>query len=340
VTYIDLHEELGTTSTNAFDLLQSKSYDQLSDQLSQLKKQKTANTKDLCFAFEAREKHLCAGLNYNDHVSEIGGENKLVLFPKFGKLATGLEKIPVVKNSGIPELLDFEIELGVLFDRDIFHKDDLQKAHAGFFVANDISDRAPQIFYYGDVENHESYSFAASKSKRGYSVISPILVIPKDWRAFSRDLEMKLSVNGQVRQKSRTSHMSQGIEDMILLALNDPKEKKWPLLKNSESRSLGDSIPLLPQSPAGQPYLQSGMVFMTGTPGGTIFQKPKLMELAKAAWGIPYLGTDAKELSLKQKLKLSLIKNLWQSRKFLQPGDKIESEISQLGTLNFQIAND
>jgi len=339
VTYVDLSTALKTKETNPFGLFSDKNFEEVRQSLAQIKSspEKIAYSQ-LRNPLSFNKHHLCAGLNYSDHAAESGQKNELVLFPKWGEVVGNEVRIAYNPQSALPELLDYEVELGLVFDRDIQSPEDLKAAVAGLILSNDFSDRAPQIFYYGDVENHESYSFTAAKSKTNYTIASPLVVIPKDWKSFAQNLKMNLSVNGERKQSASTSQMSQPIEDMLKLALKDEGQRKWPLLKD-ESFELNtqNSITLLPQTQNGKSYMPAGTLFMTGTPAGTLFQKPRAMEIIKAIFSIPFTDSDIPNLSVKKKLKVALIENLAAKGRYLKPGDVVDSEIENLGSLRFSI---
>ncbi len=335
VFYKDISHLLKDPEASPFELFAKHSFDDLkkTEKRAPLLQSKYSA---LRVAFPSREQHLCAGLNYADHVRESGQANKIVLFPKHGKVTTHNSVVPFSRE--IPQLLDYEIELGAIFDRAISSPEDLQDARAAFFIANDFSDRAPQIYFYGDDPNLESDSFAAAKSKKGYSIISPLLVIPRDWKTFAKNLSMKLAVNGHLKQESNTSFMSLSFEEMLTRALNSPPTLRWPLLKNDNSPfEMGEGVPLLPVDKNGKTFLPAHTIFMTGTPGGTLFQKPGYWDLFKAFLRIPTLDSSFQHPDFKKRLKTALIENWSRSGKFLKAGDLVESKIDQLGVLNFKV---
>lgn len=339
VSYVDLTEALKNDARSPFALFKNKSFEDVQQKLSQLK----ANPEKIAYSqlknpLSFNKHHLCAGLNYSDHAAESGQKNELVLFPKWGAVAENDARIAFSPLSPLPELLDYEVELGIVFDRDIYKAEDIDKSVAGLLVTNDFSDRAPQIFYYGDEKDHESYSFSAAKSKTNYTLVSPILVIPKDWKTFSKNLKMKLSVNGEAKQSASTSQMSLPIEDMLKLALLDKGQKKWPLLKEDNLELNSENVlTLLPQTESGEGYIPAGTLFMTGTPAGTLFQKPRTLEIVKALFSVPFVNSQIPNLSIKKKLKVALIENLAAKGHYLKPNDAIESEIEHLGALRFSI---
>ncbi|MEZ4814346.1 MAG: fumarylacetoacetate hydrolase family protein [Bdellovibrionota bacterium] len=339
VEHINLSESLKLNSHNPFHLFKNKSYETLLSEINALKINTTSiDYSDLIQPLKLNNQHLCAGLNYRDHIEESGQKSEYVLFPKYGECFSHNLEIPVENNTTLPELLDYEIELGLVFDHDIRTAKDVEGAHVGFLICNDLSDRAPQVYFHTGNKKHLSYSFTAAKSKTEYSLVAPILVIPRDWKSFSSNLEMSLFLNGELKQKSNTNKMTQTITDMLQTALEFNSQSEWPLLGETPLElSKNKKLKLLPQDQDSKFYLPANTLFMTGTPGGTLFQKPTQLELFLALIKIPFLKIDTSNLSFKEKLKLSLIHNWSNSGKYLKASDQINSHIEKLGCLNFKV---
>lgn len=168
------------------------------------------------------------GLNYRRHAAESGMEIPSVpaTFTKFPASLSGpFDDIEIAGDT-----VDWEVELvaviGVRADR-------VDAANgwdhvAGLAVGQDISDRTLQ-FAAGN-------QFSLGKSRRGYGPIGPWLVTP-DEIVDRDDLALGCSVNGDVKQESRTSDLIFDIPHLVA--------------------ELSAILPLLP-----------GDVIFTGTPAG------------------------------------------------------------------------
>ncbi|MBG0741003.1 fumarylacetoacetate hydrolase family protein [Paeniglutamicibacter antarcticus] len=87
-------------------------------------------------------KVICCGLNYSDHILEMGRElpEFPTLFAKYADTLTGAADTIDVYGSGS---VDWEAELGVVVGMQLFRADEsqAQQAIAGYTVANDVSMR-------------------------------------------------------------------------------------------------------------------------------------------------------------------------------------------------------
>ena len=105
---------------------------------------------------------FCIGLNYYDHAEEMGmpiPENP-ILFMKACPVTGAQDDIIIPKNS---EKTDWEVELGVVIGTKVQHVTEADALNhvAGYFVANDVSERAFQMELGGQwVKGKSADSFA------------------------------------------------------------------------------------------------------------------------------------------------------------------------------------
>ncbi|MCF3138791.1 MULTISPECIES: fumarylacetoacetate hydrolase family protein [unclassified Paenarthrobacter] len=87
-------------------------------------------------------KVICCGLNYGDHIQEMGRElpEFPTLFAKYADTLVGATDAVEVQGSG---RVDWEAELAVVVGSELFHADEDQARQgiAGYTVANDVSMR-------------------------------------------------------------------------------------------------------------------------------------------------------------------------------------------------------
>ncbi len=152
-------------------------------------------------------KIICLGLNYADHIEEMGhgGEAYPTLFAKFPAALTGPYddiEIPSVTNA-----VDWEVELGVVIGKRARNVSAKQSHNhvAGFVVANDVSMR--------DFQRRTS-QFLQGKIFERSTPIGPDMVTP-DEADYALDLRIVCSVDGKVMQSSRTSNMITSVADTI-----------------------------------------------------------------------------------------------------------------------------
>ncbi len=162
-----------------------------------------------------RQDVLCLGINYTDHAAEasrfnndaFGGERpKAIYFSKRANPATGDgDRIP--SYPGLVDSLDYECELGVILGRDAFQvqPEDVADYIFGYTIVNDVSARNLQTA-------HKQWYFG--KSLDGFTPCGPC-ILTADECAFPPVLDIRCTVNGEVRQDSNTSYMIHGIAEIV-----------------------------------------------------------------------------------------------------------------------------
>ncbi len=151
---------------------------------------------------------FCIGLNYARHADETGmaRPSEPIVFSKAtSSLHAPNDDIPIPAGS---EKTDWEVELGVIIGREttMISEDDAMSAIAGYCVINDVSERAFQIERGGQ--------WIKGKSAPGFGPIGPWIVTADDVEN-PQDLGLWLSVNGEMRQHSRTDDMIFSIRQII-----------------------------------------------------------------------------------------------------------------------------
>ncbi len=117
---------------------------------------------------------------------------------------------PVIYPEHLTNELDYEIELGIIINRDAKHVSEEEAAElvGGFLIFNDITAR--------DIQREEMRSgvFSFCKSIDTFSPLGPWIVTP-DEIPDPHDLALELRVNGEQRQVSHMSKMSVTIPELI-----------------------------------------------------------------------------------------------------------------------------
>ncbi|MCW7468766.1 fumarylacetoacetate hydrolase family protein [Leptospira kanakyensis] len=185
---------------------------------------------------------ICQGANYHKHTLESGLNPKSKTYNLFftkSDVALTTAIGDVIRPNHV-ELLDYEIELGIVFGKTIDSSLDINSYNpndyiAALFIANDISARdiqLPQLQWY------------KGKSYRTFLPAGPILsVLEPDDYPLIESLELNLTVNGKIRQSAKSNQM-----------VYPPKE----------------SIAELSQFTR----IQVGDVLLTGTPSGCALKAP------------------------------------------------------------------
>ncbi|QQE77586.1 fumarylacetoacetate hydrolase family protein [Alicyclobacillus sp. SO9] len=179
---------------------------------------------------------ICQGANYSNHRQEAGMEPSkpsynLIFTKSYTSLSGPTDNIVRPRHV---ELLDYEVEVGLVIKSPLTSPTEITQTNfldyvAGIVIANDVSAR--------DVQLVEGQWFKG-KSYRTFCPTGPFLYLfGKDEASLIHDLDLNLSVNGEVRQSANTNQL---------------------LFKPEESLSeLSEIVDLFP-----------GDLVLTGTPGG------------------------------------------------------------------------
>ena len=156
-----------------------------------------------------KQQFLCQGANYRQHMIESGMDPDA---KKFNMVFTKSPDCIVAADSNVVmpgqvRFLDYEIELGLVLKRSIHDRKtigdlDLQEYVAGLVIVNDYSARDVQI---------PQMQFYKGKSFRTFGPVGPYLCLlePGDFPRL-RNLQLKLTVNGDVRQDDTTANLVYG----------------------------------------------------------------------------------------------------------------------------------
>ena len=164
-----------------------------------------------------RQDVVCLGANYRAHSEEMWNAGKRgvgidhpdpIFFSKRVNRANDPDgEIPI-----FPDLdpdIDYEVELGVILGRDAkgVREEDVADYIFGYTVVNDVSARITQGKY---------TQWYFGKSFDGYTPMGPCIVSADEF-AFPPALRLTCSVNGELRQDSRTDLMVTGIAETVAL---------------------------------------------------------------------------------------------------------------------------
>lgn len=144
---------------------------------------------------------VAIGLNYSDHAAEAGlpVPKEPVIFWKHTSSICGPNDDTIVPKESLK--LDWEIELGIVIGKRARYLDKgkAKDAIAGYFLANDVSERNFQIERSGG-------QWGKGKSCETFGPIGPWFVT-KDEMKNPQNLNMWLDVNGEPRQRGNTKTM-------------------------------------------------------------------------------------------------------------------------------------
>jgi acylpyruvate hydrolase len=146
-------------------------------------------------------KVLCVGLNYRNHILEMGRElpEYPTLFAKFAEALIGAnDRIDLAPES---DAVDWEAELTVVIGKTVRRADEQQAADAiaGFTVMNDVTMRDWQF---------RTKEWLQGKTFEGTTPLGPVVVTPDELPGgVAPALTVTGSVDGEIVQKADTSDL-------------------------------------------------------------------------------------------------------------------------------------
>jgi acylpyruvate hydrolase len=153
------------------------------------------------------EKVICVGLNYRNHILEMGHElpSYPTLFAKYPPTLIGAFDDIVLPDAS--EKVDWEAELAIVIGAKVRHADDeaAAAAIAGFTVLNDVSAR--------DWQNRTS-QFLQGKCFESTTPVGPALVTADEPGAAGAHA-IRCRVDGEVMQESMTSELLFGSIELV-----------------------------------------------------------------------------------------------------------------------------
>jgi len=156
---------------------------------------------ELAAAVPAPGKVVCCGLNYADHILEMGRElpEYPTLFAKFADTLTGPQDALVVEGS---ERVDWEAELAVVVGRELRNatEEEAAAAIAGYTVANDVSMRDWQ---------QRTLQWLQGKAFDASTPVGPVVVTADEFGP-APTFEVRGYVNGELVQRGDTATLVYG----------------------------------------------------------------------------------------------------------------------------------
>lgn len=154
-------------------------------------------------------KIVCIGLNYRRHAAETGAEAPAepVVFFKDPGCIVGPDDTVLIPRTSVKT--DWEVELAVIIGTTARYLDspaDARRHIAGFTIANDVSEREFQLERGGQWDK--------GKSCETFNPLGPWLV-PTSEVPDPQALDMRLWVNGDLRQSESTNDMIFDVDHVI-----------------------------------------------------------------------------------------------------------------------------
>ncbi|MEJ7647548.1 MAG: fumarylacetoacetate hydrolase family protein [Nakamurella sp.] len=145
-------------------------------------------------------KVICCGLNFADHITEMGRDlpEYPTLFAKYADTLIGAND-EILAPPAAQQALDWEAELAVVVGATLVRadRDTAALAIAGYTIANDVSMRDWQ---------HRTLQWFQGKAWDASTPVGPFLVTPDEVDPVA-GLTLRCTVDGQVRQESTTREL-------------------------------------------------------------------------------------------------------------------------------------
>ncbi|MCX2478015.1 fumarylacetoacetate hydrolase family protein [Pedobacter sp. MC2016-15] len=311
---VDLSDELRSYEQNSFNLIGNMNFNEVLGLIRRGSRKVTVKYSELLPALTS-DRHLAIGINYEEHGKETG-QVRPFMFPKLVRTDAAVQQLEYQEGW----LLDHEVELGIVFPTNVCAVEELDRMMIGFLVVNDFTDRAELMRKMDSQNVTGGKGFPDAKSKKGFLPTGPYMVIPKNWRAFVKELQLELSVNGAVRQHGNAKDMVWNIDRIVEKSLAARGEKKSYYQEKMVKLFEGECIP-------------ANSIIVTGTPSGVVFKAPAKGFIIGTVMRYIFTGAFFTEQMHPYILKKYLHKERKNPR-YLKPGDFVESSISYLGTIS------
>ena len=154
-------------------------------------------------------KILCVGLNYREHVVEMGRElpGAPTYFAKFADALIGAHDDIAMPRPDVSTSVDSEVELCIVIGKPARHVDPTEALNhvAGYTILNDISVRDYQ---------RRTTQFLAGKIFEAMTPVGPVLTTT-DVLGNGSGLSVHTTINGAVTQSSSTDELIFTVRDLV-----------------------------------------------------------------------------------------------------------------------------
>lgn len=199
------------------------------------------------------------------HTWQFPPPKKPVIFATPPDRLTGpLDDINIHQDA--QELLDYEGELSIVIGKDGYDisEEDALDYVLGYTISNDVSARSLHAV------DMSGYQMGYAKSFDGFGPTGPYLVSPRLVRD-PQDLELKTTVNGDVRQTTNTAQMIWSCRQLISFASRGRTLRRGTVIMTGTPEGVGwhtngclKDGDVVEVSIGGLGFIRNRMVFQTG----------------------------------------------------------------------------
>lgn len=315
---IDLSALYGRPVSSAVELFREQGYDALARTIASAPGQYVVfvPAAQLVVPVDAGAAHVAAGTNYPEHAGEAGVKEGPFLFAKlvaptgpYGTVAAG------------DGLLDYEVEIALVPLEPI--RDGVAPEHLGLVLANDYTDRATLLRHIDPFDVASGKGFTTGKSFPGYMPIGNLLVIPRDHRAFLPGVELKLFVDGRLRQREHARAMIWDVDELLAQTFARAA-LRWDH-RGTEVGLLGPDA-----------VLGEDMLLLTGTPHGTVFAGVSTLQKLRgvARWALGGFTGGVGDGVIE-----TYIDDARAAGVYLKPGNEVVIHVDRLGVIRNRVTS-
>jgi 2,4-didehydro-3-deoxy-L-rhamnonate hydrolase len=309
---VDLAAALGRPVGDPIEVFGAEGYDALRDLVNDppAGARVTVRADTLGVPVDLGGHHIAAATNFPEHAGEVEVEEGPFLFPKL-VIPTG-PRGPVAVGEA---LLDYETEVGFVPLAPL--AEGASATAVGLVLANDFTDRATLLRHVNVDDVASGEGFATGKSFPGYLPVGDLFVIPRDVRTFVDRIQLRLYVNGQLRQRGSLSEMIWDLDELVAQTWAR-KDVAWD--------HRGEPVTLLD----GRDVIAERTLILSGTPQGTVFTA---LEIPQKVEGLIDWLLGGWRTSIASHAIENYIRDARAARIYLQPGDTVTIHVDELGVI-------
>lgn len=311
---VDLSALLGADISDPVSLFLERGYDALRDGVLGAPPDARVSlpADKLLLPLDLGANHIAVGTNYPEHANDAGTTTPF-LFPKL--VQPGLSGAAVRVGNG---LLDYEVEIAVMPLEPLRRGE--SPPHLGLLLANDFTDRETLMHAIDRSDIESGKGFTTGKSFPGYLPVGALLVIPRDYREFTRGIEIRLYVNNDLRQRALGSQMVWDVDEVLAQTLAR-KDVRWEHRGQTVGLFEGDAI-------------AARTLVLTGTPHGTVFSGVPTGVIVSgiARW---LFGGWSK--SPPEQVMEAYAASAREAKAYLQPEDEVLIHVDRLGQIRSRV---
>lgn len=312
VEAVDLGIALGRDVASPVAVFLEQGYERLRQAVrgAQASARVTVADGELVMPVDLRDDHVAVGTNFPEHAGEAGVDEGPFLFPKAVRPTA-----PYSAVSAGEGLLDYEVEVAWVTLEPL--SADASPTHMGVILCNDYTDRHTLLRHVDVWDIESGKGFTTGKSFPGFLPVGNLFIVPRDFRAFVAALELRLYVNGALRQQSPASAMVWDFDEIVAQTFAR-RDVRW------EHR--GRQVSLLGESDV----IASRTLLMSGTPHGTVFAGVGVGDQAKGLFAWLAGGWND---PLPSHVIDAYVKDARAAGAYLQPGDEVVIHVGRAGVI-------